>query len=178
MNKTTVDDMLMQMTKPQLDDIETRFTNGEPLESKDINTLLLKSQYNHINHLDEKLNDVTDNVISLRNEFAGLEGRFAGLEGKFIHLENRFENLEDKVDNRFTLLDSRITGLEKNMDTKITGLEKSMEVRFSAFDEKLLTLQTSIKLDVSEAMNKNTRWSLGLIALLVGVLKLAEVFAK
>ncbi len=146
MNKTTVDDMLIQMIKPDLDDIETRFTNGEPLNSKDINTLLLKSQYNHINHLDEKLNEMTDNVISLRNDFASLEGKFV--------------RLEDKVDNHFTLLDTRMTGLEKNMDAKFLAFEKS------------------IKLEISEAMNKNTRWSLGLIALLVGVLKLAEVFAK
>ena len=36
-------------------EIEEKFGNGEGLTQEDINTLLLKSQYNHINHLDENL---------------------------------------------------------------------------------------------------------------------------
>jgi len=43
------------------------------LTQDDINTLLLKSQYNHINHLDEKLNEVTADVASLKSEFEVLK---------------------------------------------------------------------------------------------------------
>lgn len=139
MNKTTVDEMLMKIIKPDLDDIEARFYAGERLENQDVNTLLLKSQYNHINHLDEKLNQVTDSVVCL--------------EGKFDKLENRFDHLEEKVD-------MRITGLEKNMDMKFMAFEKS------------------IKLEISEVMNKNMRWSVGLMSLLVVTLKLTDIFAK
>lgn len=39
-------------------------------------TLLLKSQFNHINHLDQKLNDVSDDVASLKLSFAQLETKF------------------------------------------------------------------------------------------------------
>jgi len=69
MNKTKVDDMLIEMITPKVKEIEEKFGNGEGLTQDDINTLLLKSQYNHINHLDDKLNEVTADVASLKGEF-------------------------------------------------------------------------------------------------------------
>ncbi len=76
MNKTNVDNMLIEMITPKVKEIEEKFSRGEGLEQEDINTLLLKSQYNHINHLDEKLNEVTDSVKALEGKFLGLEGKF------------------------------------------------------------------------------------------------------
>jgi len=119
MDKTKVDDMLIQMIQPKLEEIETRFSNGEGLTSEDINTLLLKSQYNHINHLDMKLNEVTADVASLKSDFQ--------------------------------------------------LLENSVILRFDKFEK-------NIELKISEAINKNMRWSIGLIALIVTVLKLADTF--
>jgi len=69
MNKTKVDDMLIEMITPKVKEIEEKFGNGKGLTQDDINTLLLKSQYNHINHLDDKLNEVTADVASLKGEF-------------------------------------------------------------------------------------------------------------
>ena len=69
MDKTRVDDMLIEMITPKVKEIEKKFGNGEGLTQEDINTLLLKSQYNHINHLDIKLNEVTADVASLKGEF-------------------------------------------------------------------------------------------------------------
>ncbi|MFT4927603.1 MAG: putative nuclease with TOPRIM domain [Phenylobacterium sp.] len=160
MDKTTVDEMLMKIIKPDLDDIEARFYAGQRLENQDVNTLLLKSQYNHINHLDEKLNQVTDSVVSLEGKFVGLEGKFVGLEGKFDKLESRFDRLEDRFEH-----------LEEKVDIRFTGIEKNMDTKFIAFEQ-------SIKLEISEVMNKNMRWSIGLISLLVVALKLADTFAK
>lgn len=128
MDKTKVDDMLIQMIQPKLDEIEDRFSKGEGLSGEDINTLLLKSQYNHINHLDEKLNEVTSNVGSLKVDFA--------------LLKNDFLRFEEKMESRFSVF-------EKNIELKI-----------------------------SEAINKNMRWSIGLIALIVTVLKIVDTFAK
>ena len=45
MNKTRVDDMLIEMITPKVKEIEEKFTKGEGLSQDDINTLLLKSQY-------------------------------------------------------------------------------------------------------------------------------------
>jgi len=66
MNKTKVDDMLIEMITPKVKEIEEKFGNGEGLTQDDINTLLLKSQYNH---LDKKLDEVTLDVASLKGEF-------------------------------------------------------------------------------------------------------------
>lgn len=64
-NKTKVDDMLVEIIRPWIKEIEEKFSCGEGLDQEDINTLLLKPQYNWINHLDEKL----DEVASLKGEF-------------------------------------------------------------------------------------------------------------
>ena len=69
MNKTKVDDMLIEMITPKVKEIEEKFGNGEGLTQDDINTLLLESQYNHINHLGDKFNEVTADVASLKGEF-------------------------------------------------------------------------------------------------------------
>ena len=142
MNKTNVDDLLIEMITPKVKEIETRFSNGEGLSSEDINTLLLKSQYNHINHLDQKLDQVTDSVIELEKKFLHLENRFQGIEGRIDNLENRFESFKVEIN-------ARMDAFEKNIELKI-----------------------------SEAINTNMRWSIGMIALIVTVLKLADMFLK
>lgn len=68
-DQTKVDDMLIEMITPKVKEIEEKFSQGKGLAQDDINTLLLKSQYNHINHLDLKLDEVTADVASLKSEF-------------------------------------------------------------------------------------------------------------
>lgn len=85
MNKTRVDDMLIEMISPKIKEIEEKFSAGKGLNQEDINTLLLKSQYNHINHLDDKLNEVTSSVVALENKFVGLENKFDLLNEKIEH---------------------------------------------------------------------------------------------
>ncbi|KIM03314.1 MAG: hypothetical protein KN64_12615, partial [Sulfurovum sp. AS07-7] len=88
---------------------EEKFSRGEGLTQTDIHTLLLKSQYNHINHLDQKLDEVVADNAKLRvdfevrfaeleTKFAGLETKFAGLETKFAGLETKFAGLETKFE--------------------------------------------------------------------------------
>ena len=95
MQKTRVDDMLIEMISPKIKEIEEKFSTGQALTQDDINTLLLKSQYNHINHLDDKLNEVTQSVINLEGRF---EKRFGEMETKFANLETKFANLETKFE--------------------------------------------------------------------------------
>jgi len=124
MDKTRVDDMLIEMISPKIKEIEEKFSAGKGLDQEDINTLLLKSQYNHINHLDDKLNEVTASVVALEQRFDGkfskleqkFDGKFYELEQKFVGLENRFVGLETKFD----LLNEKIEhtiqkALNKNM---------------------------------------------------------------
>ncbi len=95
MDKTKVDDMLISMITPKVKEIEEKFGNNQPLTQEDINTLLLKSQYNHINHLDLKLNEVTADVASLKNDFKFLEQK---VEQRFETFEQRFETFENKME--------------------------------------------------------------------------------
>ena len=55
-------------------------SSDKGLNQAEINTLLFRSQYNHINHLDQKLNEVTADVASLKGDFTGLKGDFALLK--------------------------------------------------------------------------------------------------
>ncbi len=102
MTKTKVDDILIEMISPKIKEIEEKFSRGEGLTQEDIHTLLLKSQYNHINHLDAKLDEVVADNAKLRLDFevrfAGLETKFAGLETKFAGLETKFAGLETKFE--------------------------------------------------------------------------------
>jgi uncharacterized coiled-coil DUF342 family protein len=149
MNKTKVDDMLIEMISPRIKEIEEKFSRGEGLNQEDINTLLLKSQYNHINHLDEKLDEVTADVASLKGEFQELKGEFQGLKGEFQVLKGEFQGL--KADFKL---------LEVNVNSRFDTFEKNIELK------------------ISEAINTNMRWSIGMIALIVTVLKLADMFIK
>ncbi|MFT4928500.1 MAG: hypothetical protein ACI8WB_004619 [Phenylobacterium sp.] len=134
-DKTKVDDMMIHMIQPRLEEIEAKFSWGEGLQDEDTNTLLLKSQYNHINHLDLRMDQVTADVSSIKGEFKLLEQK----------------------------LDVRMTTFEKNIEGKIFSLEGKI---------------SGIEIKMLEAINKNTRWSIGLIALIVTVLKLADTFVK
>ena len=95
MNKTRVDDMLIEMISPKIKEIEEKFSQGKGLNSEDINTLLLKSQYNHINHLEDKLNEVTLSVVGLENRFVGLENK---VTSDIASLKNEFKLLNEKIE--------------------------------------------------------------------------------
>jgi predicted nucleic acid-binding Zn-ribbon protein len=121
MQKTRVDDMLIEMIEPKITEINEKFTNGKSLTQDDINTLLLKSQYNHINHLDDKLNETVESVKNLEHKFEKLEQKyesdFKSLEQKY---ESDFKSLEQKYESDFANLRQEIEttiqkALNKNM---------------------------------------------------------------
>jgi hypothetical protein len=66
---------------------------------------LLKSQYNHINHLDTKLNEVVGSVFALEQKFTHLEKNFSHLEQK---LSSDMANLEQKVSSDIANLDQKL----------------------------------------------------------------------
>jgi len=110
MDKTRVDDMLIEMIEPKIREINEKFTSGKSLTQDDINTLLLKTQYNHINHLDDKLNETVESVKKLEHKFEKLEQKyesdFKSLEQKY---ESDFENLRQEIETTIQ------TALNKNM---------------------------------------------------------------
>jgi len=93
-----------EMISPKIKEIEEKFSSGKGLNQEDINTLLLKSQYNHINHLDDKLNEVTASVAALENKFTALENKFVALENKFDLLNEKIEHTIQKALNKNMML--------------------------------------------------------------------------
>ncbi len=124
MNKTKVDDMLIEMITPKVKEIEEKFSKGEGLSQDDINTLLLKSQYNHINHLDVKLDETVASVKELENKFVGLENKFELLRNDMYA---KFDKLESDMYAKFSKLESDIEvtiqkALNKNMMLLIVAM--------------------------------------------------------
>jgi predicted nucleic acid-binding Zn-ribbon protein len=133
-----------------LTEIEERFSRGEGLTGEDVNTLLLKSQFNHINHLDIRLDAVVADVASLKTDFKQLENRFEGLE-------NKFEGLESRLETKFNALESRI-------DAKI-------ETLIAQFNE----FKMELRLEIQVAIHKSMKWSIGLLAFIITFLKALEM---
>ena len=108
MDKTNVDEMLIEMITPKVTEIQKKFSDCGALTQDDINTLLLKSQYNHINHLDLKLNEVVADVASLKGEFDNkfnkLQGEFSELKADFKLLKKDLEHTIEKALNRNMML--------------------------------------------------------------------------
>ncbi len=149
--------MLLEMIQPKLTEIEERFSRGEGLNGEDVNTLLLKSQFNHINHLDLRLDEVVADVASLKTDFKQLETKFTGLENKFIGLESKFEGLESRLDTKFDALESRL-------DAKIDSL-------IAQFNE----FKMELRLEIQLAIHKSMKWSIGLLAFIITFLKALEM---
>ena len=116
MNKTKVDYLLIEMITPKIKEIEEKFAKGQGLEQEDINTLLLKSQYNHINHLDEKLNEVTADVSSLKGDFKLLEER---VNNKMNNLENKFDTFKAEVREDVSNIKIDIANLKTDIEKSI-----------------------------------------------------------
>jgi uncharacterized coiled-coil DUF342 family protein len=153
MDKTRVDDMLIEMITPKVKEIEEKFGQGKGLTQEDINTLLLKSQYNHINHLDDKLNEVTASVV-------GLEGKFNEFENK---IEGKFNELERKFDGKFNDMENRFVGLENRFE----GLENKFELH----NEK-------IEHTIQKALNKNMFMLIGMMGFFLTLSKALDIFIK
>ncbi len=98
MKATYVDDFWVNAIKPEVEKIEAKIGKHEPLSHQDINTLLLKSQFNHINHLDMRLDEVVADVSSLKDEFTGLKGEFADLRSDFKELRSEFKVLRADIE--------------------------------------------------------------------------------
>jgi uncharacterized coiled-coil DUF342 family protein len=145
-HKSKIEDMLLEMIQPKLTEIEERFSRGEGLNGEDVNTLLLKSQFNHINHLDLRLDEVVADVASLKTDFKQLENRFVGLENKFEVLETKFEALQSRLDAK---IDSLIA-------------------QFNEFKMEL-------RLEIQMAIHKSMKWSIGLLAFIITFLKALEM---
>jgi acyl carrier protein phosphodiesterase len=118
-----IENQLLEMIQPRIQLIENKFSNGEALTDHDVNTLLIKSAFNHISHLDDRLDAIATDMAQLRLDFCGLEVKFHELEGRFHALEAKFQALEarfETLEARFVSFESRIEAtIEKTMKSNI-----------------------------------------------------------
>jgi acyl carrier protein phosphodiesterase len=118
---TKIENQLLEMIQPRIQLIENKFSNGEALSDQDVNTLLLKSAFNHINHFEMRLDELAADVAQLRLDFSELEVKFHHLESRFYALEGRFHALEA----RFETLEARFISFESRMEATIEKTMKS-----------------------------------------------------
>ena len=168
MDKTRVDDMLIEMISPKIKEIEEKFSAGKGLDQEDINTLLLKSQYNHINHLDDKLNEVTASVVALEQRF---DGKFSKLEQKF---DGKFSELEQRFDKKFYELEQKFDGKFYELEQKFVGLEN----RFVGLETKFDLLNEKIEHTIQKALNKNMLMLMGMMGFFLTLSKALDIFIK
>jgi predicted nucleic acid-binding Zn-ribbon protein len=160
-HKSKIEDMLLEMIQPKLTEIEERFSRGEGLTGEDVNTLLLKSQFNHINHLDIRLDAVVADVASLKTDFKQLENRFEGLE-------NKFDGLESRLETKFNALESRL-------DTKFDSLESRIDAKIDSLIAQFNEFKMELRLEIQVAIHKSMKWSIGLLAFIITFLKALEM---
>jgi exonuclease VII large subunit len=180
MNKTKVDDMLIEMIAPKLKEIEEKFSGGGALTQDDINTLLLKSQYNHINHLDTKLNEVVGSVFALEQKFTHLEKNFSHLEQK---LSSDMANLEQKVSSDIANLDQKLSSdmanLEQKLSSDMANLEQKLSSDMANLEQKvssdIANLEQKIEATIQKALNKNM---MTLIVVIGAFLTLSKIIDK
>ncbi len=118
---TLIENQLLEMIQPRIQLIENKFSNGEALSDQDVNTLLLKSAFNHINHFEMRLDELAADVAQLRLDFSELEVKFHHLESRFYALEGKFHSLEA----RFETLEARFISFESRMEATIEKTMKS-----------------------------------------------------
>jgi predicted nuclease with TOPRIM domain len=160
---TKIENQLLEMIQPKIQFIENKFSTGEALSEQDVNTLLIKSAFVQINHLDERIDSIAADIAQLRLDFCELEGKFMQLESRFDKLENRLENLE----NRLVNLENRLDKLENRL--------LALEVRFEAFEARFETMEARLQVSIEKAIRTNIRWTLGLITFSLTLIKIVEL---
>ncbi|SFP82180.1 hypothetical protein [Hydrogenimonas thermophila] len=167
MDKTRVDDILIEMITPKIKEIEEKFSKGGSLTQDDINTLLLKAQYNHINHLDQKLNEVTADVASLKDEFNGLKGEFNGLKGEFNGLKGEFNTFKAEINERFARF-------EGDMNERFARLEGEFNTKFAELQTQFEQSQVKMQQTIITTM----KWYIGGAGIVLVLLKALDIFVK
>ena len=102
--------------------------NGVLSDDKAI-PLMLKTQFNHIAHLEES---VTGEFGHIRLQFKEVDQRFKEMDQKFDQVNQKFE----QVNQRFDQINNEMNGRFKEVDRKFDELAHEMNGRFKGIDQK------------------------------------------
>ena len=182
MDKTRVDNILLEMISPKIKEIEEKFSRGEGLDENDVQLLLLKSQFNHINHLDDKLNEVTASVVNLEHKFEKLEQQvnfdIARLEEK---IDTNIARLEEKIDTNIARLEEKIDMNKVELEEKFHTLEQkfyTLEQKFETFKEEMRGMFEKSQKEMLATINNTMKWYIGGAGVILVVLKMLDIFIK
>ena len=156
-NKTNFEDTLVEMISPKIKNIEEKFSKGQGLSSEDVITLLLKSQFNHINHLDQKLNEVTNDVANLKVQFESLRA-----DVKTQLAEFKTDIAEFKTDIA-------------EIKTDIANFKRDVKSDIADFKIDIKNDIANLNINVHKAINKNMQWSIGVITFIVTAIKVFDM---
>ena len=147
-----IENQLLEMIQPKIQFIENKFSNGEALTEQDVSTLLIKSAFVQINHLDERIDAIAADVAQLRLDFIDLAGKFEQLGSRIDNLENKLDKLGDRI--------------------------LALEVRFEAFEARFETMEARLQVSIEKAIRTNIRWTLGLITFSLTLIKIVELIVQ
>jgi len=167
MNKTRVDNILVEMISPKIKDIEEKFSRGDGLNDDDVQLLLLKSQFNHINHLDDKLNEVTASVVNLEHKFEKLEQQ---VNFDIARLEEKIDMNKVELEEKFHTLEEKFHTLEQKFET--------LEQKFETFKEEMRGMFEKSQKEMLQTINNTMKWYIGGAGVILVVLKMLDIFVK
>jgi len=98
--------ILLKFLEKKSREAEREIEEKGSLSDENAIPILLRTQFNHIAHLDSELTGLRE-LIDKRFEqvdkrFEQVDKRFEQVDKKFEHMENRFEHMEDKFDGKFS----------------------------------------------------------------------------
>lgn len=149
---TKIENQLLEMIQPRIQLIENKFSNGETLSDQDVNTLLLKSAFNHINHFEMRLDELAADVAQLRLDFSELEVKFHHLESRFYALEGKFHALEGKF--------------------------QTLEARFETLEARFISFESRMEATIEKTMKSNIKWTLGLMTFCLTLFKIIDLVVQ
>jgi acyl carrier protein phosphodiesterase len=149
---TKIENQLLEMIQPRIQLIENKFSNGEALSDQDVNTLLLKSAFNHINHFEMRLDELAADVAQLRLDFSELEVKFHHLESRFYALEGKFHALEGKF--------------------------QTLEARFETLEARFISFESRMEATIEKTMKSHIKWTLGLMTFCLTLFKIIDLVVQ
>lgn len=127
--------------------------------------LLLKSQYNHILHLDKEL------VLSRQI----MDERFGKMDEKFGKMDERFSKMDErfgKIDERFGKMDERFARIEE----KIGSLSLEMSQAIGSLSLEMSQAIRSLSLEIPQIYKWIVGCFIGTVTILGSLMTLLEFF--
>ncbi len=121
--KDTAMRIFMTFLDRKVKEAEEEITQKGVLSDDKAIPLMLKTQFNHIAHLEESVDSEFGNI---RRQFKEVNEKFEEVRKQFKAVDERFGKMEEKFDHRFEHLEKRLDYLGRNALTGFSALATLM----------------------------------------------------